>query len=67
MKKYDREHYVLREFKEEQFMLEWVDEDTGIQKEEYSNSWEELYAKAKKEAKKGNKCTIWDLRFQFIP
>jgi hypothetical protein len=65
MKVFKREHYTLRSYEDEKYRLDILDEDINIQSSEYSNKWEELYMKAKKLAKKGKTCEIWELRYEF--
>ena len=69
MKKYDREHYTLKSYKDEKYSMivetgpeDRYQTDTVI----YADNIEELYVKAKKEAKAGKKCTIWELKYDFI-
>ena len=47
-------------------MMEIINENQHIQKTRFSNNWEILYSDAKEEAEKGNQCTIWELRHEFI-
>jgi len=65
MRKYDREKYTLKAYKDEKYMLEIVDDNTMTGKTLYSNNWENLYAKAKKEISEGKQCAIWSLCYEF--
>jgi len=70
MKKYDREHYELKSFENEKYCMniESSPEDRFQEtKTIYSDNVEELYVEAKKLAKKGRKCIIWELKYEFIP
>ena len=60
-----REHYTLRTYKDEQFKMETIDDETNLEKSEYSNNWKALYMKAKKLSAKGKNCTIWELKYSF--
>ena len=65
MKKFVREKYTLKEYKQEQFMMEIVDEEKNLSSTKYSNKWEDLYMQAKEESAKGKKCSIWSLIYEF--
>jgi len=65
MKEFKREHYNLKEYKNERFMMEITDEELHISTTKYADNIEILYMEAKEEAKKGKQCAIWELRYEF--
>ena len=69
MKKFPREKYTLKAYENERYSLMITKDEQNMKtnKVEYSDNWEELYAKAKKESEKGNECEIWELKFEFFP
>ena len=67
MKKFDREHYVLKEYEEEQYRLDIYDPTSGLETSKYDSEWMRLYEKAKKLSEEGKTCSIWSLKFEFKP
>ena len=68
METFDREHYTLNTFNDERYALHIESESPGGYASTsviYSDSYKELYEKAKKEVKKGNKIEIWELKSEF--
>ena len=65
MKKFVREHYTLKSYEGEKFKLIIMDEETHMESTEYSDTWEPLYMKAKKLAKEGKVCEIWEMKYVF--
>lgn len=66
MKKYEREKYTLVAYHNEKYSLEIEDDELHTVNTEYSNNWETLYAKAKKEAEKGKKCLLMEIKYEFF-
>ena len=67
MKKYQRKYYCIKEYNQEKFSLTSFDPRTNISTTIYKNNYEELYMKAKEEAKKGMECEIWGLIYEVKP
>jgi len=67
MRKYEREKYRLKAYKDEKYMMEIIDDENRIGNSVYSDNWEELYARAKKEVANGKYCAIWNLLYEFSP
>ena len=68
MRKYDREHYTLKSYNDEQYSMRIESGEKSRFPTEnviYNESIEVLYKKAKEEVKKGNRCTIWELKYEF--
>lgn len=66
MKKFVREHYTLKSYTDERYRLDVYNPETNIEYSEFSNKWETLYMKAKKEAKNGCECSIYELKYELI-
>ena len=67
MRIYKREHYNIKAYKEERYSMEIYDRYLGTSITIYNKKWEPLYAKAKEESKNGKRCTIHELKYEFIP
>ena len=67
MKVWDREHYKIKEYADEQFRLDIYDEETRTEISKYNKEWSVLYEEAKREAKEGKVCSIWELKWELIP
>lgn len=65
MKQFKREHYLLKAYEQEQYRMDIENDETHIDTTEYNEKWEPLYMKAKKLAKEGKKCLIWELKYSF--
>ena len=68
METFDREHYVLKTYNNERFSLHIESESPGGYASTsviYSDSYKELYEKAKEEVKKGHRVDIWELKSEF--
>lgn len=65
MRKYEREHYTLKAYKEEKYRLDVYNETTNTSYSKFSLNWEELYALAKIEVKKGNHCELYEMLYEF--
>jgi len=66
MKSYDRDGYTINEYDKEKYMLEILCDEENLGELIPYKTWEEAYMDAKKEIKKGNKCKVWELKYEFI-
>jgi len=67
MKTYNRKDYKIKSYSNEKFSLEIYDENLNSSYTEYSSNYETLYTKAKEEAKKGRKCSLYELKYEVTP
>jgi len=70
MEEYDREHYTYKSYNDDRYALTLETKSGGGyagEKTIYSDSYIELYERAKEEVKKGTRAEIWELKSEFIP
>lgn len=69
MKEYDREKYKLIAYTNERYSLQiesGEDVKYATTKVVYSKNFEDLYERGKKEAAKGNRASLYELKYEFI-
>jgi len=64
MKKYEREKYRLKAYKEEMYRLDTFNPRNRIELTEYNENWEPLLKKAKDLAERGIESSIWCLKYE---
>jgi len=66
MKSYTNDYCTVKEYSQERYMLEIICEPDKLGELKQYKNWEQAYVDAKEEIIKGNKCRIWDLKYEFI-
>ena len=67
MRTYNRENYSIRAYNDEKYSLEIYDRELNSSYTLYEDNYETLYIKAKEEASKGRKCSLYELKYEVIP
>jgi len=67
MRSYDREHYKIKSYTHEKYVLEIYDKNIGHTSFLEDSNYEPLYKKAKEEAELGKECTIMEIKYEIKP
>lgn len=67
MRLYKWDDYKIKAYNGEKYSLEVFDKYLNTSYTLYENNYETLYIKAKEEAIKGKRCSLYELKYEVLP